>query len=135
MFKKNDDVRNQILELIVEGQIDRQIFPKKSDDKDYAKMVWTINALSLNEDKMQCSIPVMNIITKKIYKNTGDVQYQEGLYDYEVHELCISGKKFYDGSRYAYVDYEGQPIIHKGHYKNHSYPHKPSYFRAYPKIK
>lgn len=124
MFKKKNNLRNQTLELIIEGQIDREIFPKKH----YGTLHWSTGEFSVDEYRMQYLIPVMNITTKKIYKNTEVVENQEGLFSFTIHELCINGKQLYDGSRYAYLDYKGQPIIHAGHYKNHFYPHKPSIF-------
>lgn len=48
MFKKNNNLRNQILELIAERQINRAIFPKK-----YCGMLyWSIGKSSFDEDRM-----------------------------------------------------------------------------------
>jgi len=63
--------------------------------------------------------PVINLKTKKIYESTLAAERNDHVPRTTIKLSCSTGKKLSDGTQYAYLDLDDQPILKDGHHKEY----------------
>ena len=61
--------------------------------------------------------PVKNLKTEKVYESTMESARKENLPLSTIRLCCTSGKMLKDGTRFAYLNIDDEPILTEGHGK------------------
>ncbi|MGB4838620.1 MAG: GIY-YIG nuclease family protein [Saprospiraceae bacterium] len=102
--------------------VKKKYFPDNIRSNIFSNKYITKNMSQLGELFLRSSgriKPIINLKTQLRYQSTLEAARKENIYVGAVRKCCSTGKMLEDGTRFAYINLENQPVLTEGHSKEH----------------